>query len=284
MPELPEVTTTVKQLKSAIVGTQIIDIWSSYKSPHYKGKKNIKDPKYFSFFKKETLGKKITNVRRVGKNVLIDLNDKQTILVHMKMTGHFLIGSYIKKDKHIRMIFKLKGKEFGEKKVLAFSDLRKFAKITLDTEDLNKLGPDPLSKEFTVMVLKEKILKKPKGRIKNVLMDQTLISGIGNIYSDEALWLTGIHPETKPREITEKQIEGLYRNIQKVLKKGIDLGGDSTSDYRRLDGTAGEFQLRHQVYGRKGEKCMKEGCTGTITREMVGGRSAHFCDVHQKRK
>lgn len=284
MPELPEVATTVKQLKRAIVGTEIVNIWSGYNSPSYKGKKNIKDLKYLSFFKKEVIRKKIIDVRRVGKNVLIDLNDFQTILIHMKMTGSFLIGPYTKTDKYIRMIFELKGEGFGKNKVLAFSDLRKFAKITLDTKDLEKLGPDPLSKEFNVDVFKERILKKPNGRIKNVLMDQTIIAGIGNIYSDEALWRSGIHPEAKPSKLTKEQFSDLYRNIRKVLKMGIELEGDSTSDYIKPDGTKGGFQLKHKVYQRKSEKCLKKGCSGTIVRKMVGGRSAHFCDTCQKLK
>lgn len=282
MPELPEVTTTVKQLKKEIRNTKIIDVWSSYKSPHYIGKENIKDPKYFSFFKKQIIGKKIVDVRRIGKNILIDLDDTQTILVHMKMTGSFLIGPYTSKSKYIRMIFKLEGNGFGDTKVLAFSDLRKFAKVTLNTEDLKLLGPDPTTDAFTPNILKERLLLKPNGRIKNVLMDQSIVSGIGNIYSDESLWLSKIHPETKPKSLTAKQFNELYKNIRKVLKLGIELGGDSTSDYIRPDGTKGGFQLKHKVYQRKGEKCLRKNCGGVITRKMIGGRSAHFCNECQK--
>jgi formamidopyrimidine-DNA glycosylase len=283
MPELPEVTTTVKQLRKEIKNTKIVDIWSSYKSPHYVGKENIKDPKYFSLFKKQIIGKKIVDVRRVGKNILIDLDDTQTILVHMKMTGSFLIGPYTEKDKYIRMIFNLKGNGFGKEKVLAFSDLRKFAKVTLNTEDLKLLGPDPTTDIFTVDVLRDRLLLKPNGRIKNVLMDQTVVSGIGNIYSDESLWLSKINPETKPKSLTAKQFSTLHKNIRKVLKLGIELEGDSTSDYIKPDGTKGGFQLRHKVYKRKGEKCLRKDCNGTIVRKVIGGRSAHFCNTCQKK-
>ena len=113
-------------------------------------------------------------------------------------------------------------------------------------------------------------------------MDQELISGIGNIYSDEALWLTGIHPEEKPKKIISEKTSQLFKNIKIILKKGIDFGGDSTSDYRQPDGTPGNFQKHHKVYRRRGENCLKKGCNGKIIRKVVGGRSAHFCEKHQK--
>lgn len=306
MPELPEVTTTANKLNEILPGQKIISVWTSYNSSYFKGKENIKDPKYFTYFKKEIIGRNIESVERIGKNVLINISGPKTILIHMKMTGHLLYGEYKKKsvgvnaneewiattpgplqDKfngYIRVIF-----ELSNGKKLALSDVRKFAKVTLIPDgnkkkfkDLAPLGPDALDLNFKIF--KEQLLKKPNGRIKNILMDQELIAGIGNIYSDESLWLSGIHPETAPQKISDSEMKILLKNIKKVLKLGIDFGGDSTSDYRQPDGTPGDFQNRHNVYRRKGEKCSRRGCHGVIVRKVVGGRSAHFCDTHQKLK
>jgi formamidopyrimidine-DNA glycosylase len=306
MPELPEVTTTANKLNEILPGLKIKSVWTSYNSTYFKGKKQIKDPAYFRKFKKEVVGQKFVKSYRIGKNVLLDISGPKTILVHLKMTGHLLYGDYKKvgsgaktewaatspgalQDKfngHIRLIFELSNGKF-----LALSDVRKFAKILLiedgeaeNFDDLKNLGPDPTLSEFNFKIFKEILLTKPNGRIKNVLMDQELIAGIGNIYSDEALWLTGIHPETAPAKISDTAMKSLLKNIKKVLKLGIDFGGDSTSDYRQPDGTPGDFQNHHNVYRRKGEKCLRRGCNGIIVRKVVGGRSAHFCGAHQKMK
>jgi len=312
MPELPEVTTTAKKLNEILPGLRIISVWTNYNSKYFYGKENIKDPKYFSKFKKEILNKKIDSSERFGKNVLINIEGPKIILVHMKMTGHLLYGKYGKskieevvngekkkvlgwvvqekgplQDKfngYIRLVFELSNGKF-----LVLSDARRFAKICLISDgnistykDLKDLGPDPTTREFNKRVFNEILNKKPEGRIKNVLMDQELISGIGNIYSDEALWLTGIHPEEKPKKIISEKTSQLLKNIKIILKKGIDFGGDSTSDYRQPDGTPGNFQKHHKVYRRRGENCLKKGCNGKIIRKVVGGRSAHFCEKHQK--
>lgn len=314
MPELPEVTTTANKLNEIIPGLRIVSVWTNYNSPYFYGKENIKDPKYFSKFKKAVLNKKIISSIRHGKNVLIKIEDGKTILIHMKMTGHILYGKYkkakieetvngIKKtvsgykaaekgplqdrfNGYIRLVFELSNGNF-----LVLSDARRFAKVCLIEEmdftkhkDLKNLGPDPTEKSFDLAIFKSLIMLKKEGRIKNILMDQGLISGIGNIYSDEALFLTGIHPEEKPVKLKDNEIKDLLKNIKLVLEKGIDFGGDSTSDYRQPDGTPGNFQKHHKVYRRKGEDCLKKGCPGKITRKVVGGRSAHFCDTHQKIK
>ena len=113
-------------------------------------------------------------------------------------------------------------------------------------------------------------------------MDQEIISGIGNIYSDEMLWASSIHPEEKVSNITGAQFAKLFKEMKSVLSKGIDFGGDSMSDYRRIDGQKGEFQNHHNVYRKAKEKCGRKNCKGVIIRKVVGGRSAHFCNVHQK--
>ena len=307
MPELPEVQTTASILNKEVKGLKIIDIWTDYNSPYYLGKNNIKDKKYFSFFRKELLNKEIISVRRRAKNVLINVSGNtnqgqagKTILVHMKMTGKLLYGDYAfdgqkwfpkgegslndPYNRFIHLVFSL-----SDKKCLVLSDTRKFAKVVvfntdkLDvSEGLNKLGPEPLDEEFSFKKFKERLLKKPNGKIKTVLMDQEIIAGIGNIYSDEVLWYSRIHPLEKVENISEEKLKLLFKNIKKVLKQSIILGGDSMSDYRNPYGEKGGYQKIHKVYRKVGEKCIMKGCVGIIKRIKVGGRSAHFCDCHQK--
>lgn len=318
MPELPEVTTTVKGLNKTIKGLVVSDVWTDLaRSKTIKQfNETIKNEKFFKKFKKETIGAKVVKVERRAKNILIFLNNKKVILIHLKMTGHLLFGEYTKKlitkDKllitnwepkkdgplkdpynrfiHFVITFSIPSTKLrASGKQLVMSDSRKFGKITLLDEKmlnatcnmLHDLGPEPLEKNFTLQKFKFQILKKPDGRIKTVLMDQKIIAGIGNIYSDEMLWLSSIHPESKPKNIPDKKLAELYRAMRQVLTKGIDFGGDSMSDYRNIDGEKGNFQHHHNVYQKKNEKCGKKNCSGIITRKTIGSRSAHFCNKHQ---
>ncbi len=307
MPELPEVQTTVNGLKERIVGLCITDVWSDYNSLYFKGSETIKDPVYFSRIKKEIIGSTIVDVTRRAKNILIHLRSskkgERILLVHMKMTGHLLYGRYTfdtqaKKDpwiprepeslrdpynRHVHFLI-----SFSNKKHLALSDVRKFAKVTVietsslhHSDHIKNIGPEPLEPTFTFDMFKERILLRPQGKIKQVLMDQSIIAGIGNIYADESLWRAGIHPLEQVKNISPRHMNVLYTAIQKTLSRGIDFGGDSTSDYRNVDGNKGEFHERHCAYQRTGEKCSKTGCTGVIQRIVLGGRGTHFCNTHQ---
>lgn len=326
MPELPEVQTTANSLNKLLKGLQIKDVWSDYTSPLYEGKQQIKNDKYFKLFKKDTIGSKVSHVSRRAKNVLINLDNQKTILVHMKMTGHLLFGEYRKvnpKSKTLnskqyqnlkvqipggweREVWLPTEKEnsplwdsfnrfihlvfsFSNGKQLVLSDVRKFAKVTvfdtkniLEFNDLRKIGPEPLEKDFSFEVFKKRLSKKPRGKIKTVLMDQELIAGIGNIYSDEILWHSGVHPESIVSKVPEKKLKEIFDNINFCLKKGIEFNGDSMSDYRMPNGEKGAFQLHHKAYRRTGENCLKKSCKGIVRRVKVGGRSGHFCDKHQK--
>ncbi len=310
MPELPEVETTVRGLNSTVRGLTITDVWTDYNSLFHRGKDNIKNPAYFVKFKKTIVGATITGARRSAKNVLIDLSNGQTVLIHMKMTGHLLYGRYKKTridtketwvvdgDVHptshplhdpfnrwIHLVFSL-----SSGKQLAFSDLRKFAKVIFfetsnahEDADLKKLGPEPLEKKFTYSLFAERLLMRPTGNIKQVLMDQSVIAGIGNIYSDELLWKANVHPLSIVKKIPTAQLCAMFAATRHVLEKGIDFGGDSTSDYRNIHGERGAFQHKHNVYRHTGKPCPRRGCSGAIARLKVGGRSAHFCDTHQHR-
>lgn len=286
MPELPEVQTTVNGLNGTVKGRKIVDIWNDYDSPYYKNKDEIKNPKFYKKFKKLVTGHKILKAERRAKNILIHLDNGYSILIHMKMTGHLLYDGY-KKDpfnSHIRLKFRL-----DNGKSLYFSDMRKFAKVTIEetrnldhSPHLNSLGPEPLTSNFKFINFKTQLLKRPKGKIKQLLMDQTLISGIGNIYSDEILWRAGIHPRSLMDKIPEKNLKLAFKAMKEVLKKGIHFGGDSMSDYRNIRGEKGHFQEHHRAYKKNKTKCSKPKCSGVLERMVVGGRSAHFCPKHQK--
>jgi len=303
MPELPEVQTTVNGINQFLKGLKIVDVWTSYKSLYHAGKDNIKDPKYFKYFKKSVSGQTILKAVRRAKNILIELKNGETILVHLKMTGHLMYGEYKfdktdKKDpwkgvspaalkdpfnRHIRLIFTL-----SDGKYLALSDMRRFAKVTLikgehiESAHLNDLGPEPLEKDFKVEDFKKRLALRPNGKIKQVLLDPKIIAGIGNIYSDEILWRAGVHPERKIGDIKDVEFKTLFKAMRETLLRGIDFGGDSMSDYRNILGEKGKFQEHHRAYRRTGKLCERNGCKGVIVRKRVGGRNAHFCGDCQK--
>jgi len=302
MPELPEVETTKRGLQKELIGLKILNVWTDLKTKDKRQKDAVANPAYFKIFKKEILNKKILKAERKAKNILIHLSENKTILVHMKMTGHLLYGKYkfLEKEnrwipdeesplkdpynRFVHTIFSL-----SNKKYLAFSDSRKFGKITLlntekanDTKHLKNIGPDPLDKNFDFKKLKERLNKKPNGKIKTVLINQSILAGIGNIYSDEILWRAGINPERKVSQIKDLEFKNIFKATKEMLTKGINFGGDSMSDYRNIYGLRGKFQLHHEAYRRTGEKCRKKGCRGAIIRKIINNRSAHFCSIHQK--
>lgn len=292
MPELPEVETTTRGLRKTITGLTIKDVWTDLATKDKRKSDTVANPKFFSIFKKEVKNKKILSIERRAKNILINLSGGKTILVHLKMTGYLFYGKN-PKIKFAHVVFTLSNKHY-----LVFSDMRKFGKIALldtktahDTKHLNNIGPEPLERNFNLEKLKECLSKKPNGKIKTVLMDQSVIAGIGNIYSDEILWHAGVNPERKVSKVKKEEMGLIFKAIKETLTKGIDFGGDSMSDYKNIYGLPGKFQLHHQAYQRTGEKCRrsrvsprdnKKYCTGIIKRKVVNGRSAHFCSIHQK--
>ncbi len=301
MPELPEVETTVRGLRT-LIGETITDVWTDLNSPFYKNKEHIKDPEFFAHFKKEIRGKKITSVSRMAKYIVIHLEKKTHIIVHMKMTGHLMVGDYIFHKKENRWTPKDKNSPLADPynrfvhtafilksgKTLVLSDARKFATVTLfignhkDHKDLAKLGPDPLSDINTWKEMRDFIQKRANLPMKQALLDQTLVSGIGNIYSDEILFEAGVSPFRKTIDVTDTEWKNIFKHTRKILVRSIGMGGDSLSDYRNAFGEKGGFQNFHKAYGRRGEKCPKNGCGGIIQRTVLGGRSAHYCDKHQR--
>jgi len=291
MPELPEVETTVRYLKDKIIGQKIVGL--DFDTPNLIKKPSPEE------LKRQIVGKKITKIERKGKNILIYLNQDYLLLIHQKLTGHLLYGKWQKEkgkwlpqeknsplflDQQNRFIHFLLFLANG--KMLALSDLRKFAKIifakkeeVLNSDDLKTLGPEPLSKEFTLTYF-QKICQKSNKPIKTLLMDQKLISGIGNIYSDEILWQAKISPLRKANSLKEKEIKVIYQKIKAVLKEAIKLQGTSIVDYRKPNGAKGEMDKFLKVYRKEGQKCPR--CQGIIKRVVINGRSAHFCPKCQK--
>jgi len=291
MPELPEVETTVRDLKKKVLKRTFVDVWTDFE-------KMIKKPNSFEEFRKAIIGGKILDIRRRGKNVLFDLSKNKILLIHQKLTGHLLFGYWILDDgyrrskirgpleekinTYIHLLFTL---DNGQ--MLALSDLRKFAKVELwdksdleNSKEFKNLGPEPLAKSFTFEKFKETLAKSRKGKIKRVLMDQTIIAGIGNIYSDEILWEAKIHPFKEVSNLSEAKLKKIYMAIKKILPLAIELKGESFSDFRRLSGEKGYFDKARKVYRREGGKCSR--CGTIIKRVKLGGRSAHFCPTCQK--
>ncbi len=310
MPELPEVETTARGLTTHIAGLRIDDLWTDYRSAFHVGKKTIKNPAYLKTFRAAVIGKRILGARRRAKYVLLDLEGGLTMVIHMKMTGHFLYGSFIHIPKnksrgtpdiwtargnanddelndpfnrHVRLVFTL-----DNGKHLAFSDMRRFATITLFNtekemgEAFASIGPEPFDATLTPAVLAKRLQRKVRTPIKQALLDQTVVAGIGNIYGDEILWHAGIHPATPAASLDRTALASILRHARAILAFSISVGGDSMSDFRTIEGKRGGFHPFHKAYRQTGKRCQRKGCSGTICRTVIGARSAHFCSVHQK--
>lgn len=300
MPELPEVQTVVSDLNEKIKGDIITD-FSSVWAKAVKGKT-------LPAFKKEVMGREVLGARRIGKNIFIDLSGGKTLYLHLKMTGHLLIkfpifnfqfpnksknrnsknSNYFEDrvNQYIRHSWTLRDKR-GRMKNLEFSDMRKFAKIVLDdTENIAKLpeirglGIDAMDVKFDSKKFDAILEKKKKTPIGILLMDQSLIAGIGNIYRSEILYVAGILPERKSEELTGAERKKIFQAIKSILKKAIKLRGTSDSDYRDTSGAPGGFQKVLRVYGRNGEKCQK--CGTIVMRRKIGQRSVFYCQICQK--
>ncbi|HEY5729777.1 MAG TPA: bifunctional DNA-formamidopyrimidine glycosylase/DNA-(apurinic or apyrimidinic site) lyase [Anaerolineales bacterium] len=260
MPELPEVETIARKLEPDLVGRRIISAdlrWARTLA--------MPSPKRF---KEQIQGQKIKEVTRRAKYFILHLSDYD-LLVHLRMSGDLYIrNSTIKPDKHDRLVIKLSGN-----KSLVFNDTRKFGRVWLTTnpeEILGKLGPEPLGRDFTPQWLYAS-LKRRHRQIKPLLLDQTFLAGLGNIYTDEALHIAKLHPLALSDSVSLKQAQALHEAIRKVLKEGIRRNGASIDWVYR----GGEFQNYFRVYDREGEPC--NVCGTQIQKLVVGQRGTHIC-------
>jgi len=281
MPELPEVQTTVDDLNRKVRGRRIVAAWHDW--PKFKAVEKAK-------------GHTISGVRRLAKNILFHLGDSHLLLVHQKMTGHLLVGKWQIEG---RKIIPLAPAELKEKvnnyihfiltldngQMIGFSDLRKFGKVVFGTKeeiedlpDLKKLGPDALAVNYRQFA--ERVRKRRK-TIYQTLMDQTVISGIGNIYANDILWQARLSPFKLASRLTGAELKLLHRTIKPILVKAFKARGTSIDDYRDTAGKKGRYAASRLVYQREGESCRR--CRATILRKKQGGRSVHYCPKCQGR-
>lgn len=276
MPELPEVETIKKGLEKYVVGHKIEDI-------------QILHPKPFQGDTKDAIGSKITSVKRIGKGLILNLSNGKSLAIHIKMTGQLVfrdnytagipVSPKVKSvpNKYTHVIFHL-----DKGATLFYNDMRRFGWIkVLPTFEVSKLpffnsmGPEPL-KDLSFELF-EKIISNKKTNIKQLIMDQSKIGGVGNIYANDALFEAKINPRRTSGSLDEMEIKHLFDSLCKVLKKGIKAGGSSERSYVDVLGQEGSYQKLSIVYGKKGKQCPR-GDGGIIKRITLGGRGTFYCD------
>lgn len=266
MPELPEVETTVRALREPLIGrtiTAVSNDWPRQLASHEEG----------AALDWQIRGQRIDALNRRAKYLVFSLSGGDTLIIHLKMSGHLAVEDAAKpRHKHVHTVFSLdNGRE------LRFRDMRKFGRVHLvrDPESvLAELGPEPLADEFTAAVLRERLNGRSRA-MKPLLLDQSFIAGVGNIYADESLFYAGIDPRRRADSLTEAEITALHAAIQKVLALGIEREGASIDLYTKPDGTRGDMQNAVAVFRRTGQPCYQ--CGTAIERIVMNGRSTHFC-------
>ena len=275
MPELPEVQTVVNGIKSKINKHKILRFKKYISKLRYPIQKNLS-------LKVE--GSKVTSVFRRAKYIIINLSNNRSLVIHLGMSGRIIIVKNNKKKfKHTHFSIL-----FNKNLVFQFIDPRRFGYIFVtETESLEKhrffvnLGVEPLIGQFNDRYLLN-LTKNKKSPIKNIIMNQKYIVGVGNIYASEALFISGIHPFRLGKDITKRDCVKLVRAIKSVLKKSIKLGGSSINDHTMVSGKMGYFQNKLYVYGKEGSKCAKRSCQSPIIRIVIAQRSSFYCSECQR--
>ncbi|MDD2715395.1 MAG: bifunctional DNA-formamidopyrimidine glycosylase/DNA-(apurinic or apyrimidinic site) lyase [Candidatus Wallbacteria bacterium] len=262
MPELPEVETIVRGLCRRIIGRQIKKI-------------EIRDRKLDAFPSGMITGRCIKQITRRGKYILMDVGLPKKIVFHLRMTGALLVRNDVESLKYLRLIFHL-NQEF-----LVLEDKRRFATADLMQPEAieKKLGPEPLSDNFTLAYLAAE-LKLSKMNLKSFLLDQKRIAGIGNIYASEIAFAAEIDPERKTGTLNARETVNLYRAVVQILNLACELRGTTFSDYRDTEGRSGGFQEQLTVFRKNGSPCPR--CGAIIRRKVIGQRSTFFCHSCQK--
>jgi len=289
MPELPEVETVMRGLEPVMMGQRIK--YADIRRP------DLRWP-FPENMSQRLTGAKILRLHRRSKYILCDLNSGETLLIHLGMSGRMtisnirnesedLLGNFQYKPstpaKHDHVILDMQS---GVR--ISFNDARRFGAMDLiDTKSLfdhkliKSLGPEPLGNEFNSPYLHSK-LKGKTAPIKSALLDQRIVSGLGNIYVCESLWRAGINPKRLSRKVSRKKIEVLVPIIRDVLQEAISAGGSSLKDHRQTNGDLGYFQHSFAVYGREGKECHSQDCSELIKRIVQSGRSSFYCAKCQK--
>jgi len=262
MPELPEVETVVRGLQETIVGETIMDIevlWEKAFTP---------DNAYDAI-----IGKTIRAVSRRAKFIIIEL-ETGALVVHLRMTGKL---TPVYPEKHVTVIL-----QFRSGKALYFQDMRKFGRMVYTDQAgqlLGHLGPEPLADDFTPSVFQLMLASKNR-LLKPLLLDQSFLAGLGNIYVDEALFQAGIHPESMASALPADRVNRLHSAIQAILRASIRAQGTTVLNFSHGDNRSGTYQAALQVYGRKAEPCLI--CEAPIEKIKLGQRGTHFCPRCQK--
>lgn len=274
MPELPEVETIKNTLKRLVIDKVIEDVqvyWT----------KIVKLPDDVEVFKILLRGQKIKDITRKGKFLRFELDD-YVLISHLRMEGKYSVN---KKDepiiKHTHIIFK-----FTDDEELRYNDVRKFGTMHVfkkgeefTNKPLNTLGPDPFEETYSLSYFYEK-LQKTSRPIKNALLDQTIIAGLGNIYVDETLFKANVHPLTKANELKKEQVELIKKCAYITLRDAVKQGGTTIRSYVSSDGNMGMFQQELLVYGQENQAC--KNCGDQISKFKVAGRGTHICPTCQK--
>ena len=272
MPELPEVETVRRTLEPLIKDKTIKNVTVWYPKIIMGDAEQVA---------KQLKGKKIITVDRYGKYLLIRLSDDLTLVSHLRMEGKYrLVTPDRPKQKHEHVQF-----EFTDGTALRYDDVRKFGRMHLVetgteriTTGIKHLGPEPNSSEFSINYF-EKALAKKKKNIKNTLLDQSVVCGLGNIYVDEVLWLSKIHPLSSAQKIPREQVKILHDNINQIMQKAIKLRGTSVHTFLDAAGTSGNYQNELKVYGHAGQPCVR--CSTKLEKIKVNGRGTTFCPTCQ---
>lgn len=262
MPELPEVETVVRSISPYITGHTILNA-AVFSKRVTRGS--------FSETTRGLAGKKIEAVRRSGKQILVQLN-QGLLYIHLGMTGKILWNG--ERTKYARAILEL------DNGTLIYDDVRQFGRFEYFPalpDFLAKTGPDALTVSDEEFLAR---LKKHSGHIKPLLLNQTFIAGVGNIYADESLFASGIHPKARASRLSKPRAQSLHSQIRAILKLSIEHRGSSISNYVDADGACGNYQLQHNVYGRTGEPCPR--CGKPVKRIVLGQRGTHFCPKCQR--
>ena len=286
MPELPEVEIVKKSLKKNVKDKKILDVIVTNRNLRFKVDKD---------FEKILKNRKIQNVNRYAKNIIVELNGNIYLIIHLGMTGtfHLIRNNILKntnlsfyqskdlpiKHNHIVLIFK--------KFRVIYNDPRRFGffKLLKDRESfklyLKNIGYEPLDKNFNLKYLKKSILFRKKC-IKSILLDQKIISGIGNIYANEILFHSGLNPRKKGLKLKDFELKYLYKYSKLVLKKAILKGGSSIRDFKNTEGAKGSFQNNFKVYDKDNHNCPNKKCNYKIKKINISNRSTFYCENCQK--
>ncbi len=272
MPELPEVETLARELRDVLVGRSIIGV-----EVRWPRTVAAPDPETFA---RRLAGRRVLEVRRRGKWLLLGLDGGEWLLMHLRMSGRLAVeDAEAPEDAHTRVVFHL---EDGRR--LRFSDPRKFGRMVLTAcpEDwLGDLGPEPLDTGLTPERLAG-MLRGRRVRLKPLLANQRFLAGLGNIYADEVLWRACLHPLRRADTLLPDEVARLHGAIREVLEEAVARRGTTLADRRYVlpDGRPGEFAVHLAVYGREGTPCPR--CGASIVRTRIGGRGAHFCPQCQQ--